>query len=175
MVTSRQSVTDLEPYYGRTVDDSELENLDGLAGAALLSHLGVVGTEKERRTVSDAVRGHALTLGLLGAWLEQVHHGDIHMWKLVKFEKADARTQGGHAFKVMKAYETWLASGGKAGQRQLAVLRVLGLFDRPADPGCCAALRAAGARDPRADRRSGRSGSRRLGSGRERPAEASAR
>src|SRR5262249_17332141 len=49
-------------------------------------------------------------------------------------------TQYGHAFRVLKAYETWLA-GGEEGRRQLAILRLLGLFDRPADPGCLAALR----------------------------------
>ena len=142
VVTSRQSVTDLEANQGRTVTDWELERLDDGAGAALLAHLGVNGTDKERREVSHAVSGHALTLRLLGAWLKKAHHGDIRKWKLVKFEKADARTQGGHAFKVMKAYEDWLASAGEEGQRQLAILRLLGLFDRPADPGCLGALRA---------------------------------
>jgi len=143
VVTSRQSVTDLEPNYGRTAHDWELERLDDEAGAALLAHLGVMGTETERKVVSHAVGGHALTLRLLGAWLKKAHRADIRKWKLVKFEKADASTQGGHAFKVMKAYEDWLASAGEEGRRQLAVLLLLGLFDRPADPGCLRALRAA--------------------------------
>jgi hypothetical protein len=59
----------------------------------------------------------------------------------VKFEKADAATQGGYAFKTIGAYERWLNEGGEDGARQLAVLRLLGLFDRPADAGCMAALR----------------------------------
>jgi hypothetical protein len=143
VVTGRQSVTDLEANYGRTAENWELERLDETAGAALLAHLGVNGTDQERREVSHAVGGHALTLRLLGAWLKKAHHSDIRKWKLVKFEKADARTQGGHAFKVMKAYEDWLASAGEEGRRQLVVLRLLGLFDRPADPGCLRALRGA--------------------------------
>ena len=142
VVTSRQSVTDLEANSERTAEDWELELLDESAGAALLAHLGVNGTDQERREVSHAVRGHALTLRLLGAWLKKAHDGDIRKWKLVKFEKADARTQGGHAFKVMKAYADWLATAGEEGQLQLAILRLLGLFDRPADPGCISALRA---------------------------------
>lgn len=141
LVTSRQTVTDLEPNCGKTVEDWELEKLDEASGATLLKHLGVEGTEKERKEVSHAVGGHALTLRLLGAWLKKAHHGDVRKWKLVKFEKADARTQGGHAFKVMAAYESWLASAGEEGHRQLSVLRLLGLFDRPADPGCLSALR----------------------------------
>jgi hypothetical protein len=143
VVTSRQSVTDLEPSYKKTAEDWALERLDDAAGAALLNHLGVDGSEPERQEVSQAVGGHALTLRLLGAWLKKAHHGDISKWKAVKFEKADGQTQGGHAFKVMAAYETWLASAGATGRRQLAVLRLLGLFDRPADPGCLRALRAA--------------------------------
>ena len=51
-------------------------------------------------------------------------------------QKARARTQGGRAFKVMKAYEDWLESAGEDGRRQFAILRLVGLFDRPADPGC---------------------------------------
>ncbi len=143
VVTSRHSVTDLEANRGKTVVDWELERLDDAAGAALLAHLGVNGTDNERREVSQAVGGHALTLRLLGAWLKKAHHGDIRKWKLVKFEKADERTQGGHAFEVMKAYEDWIASTGDEGQRQLAILRLMGLFDRPADPGCQRALREA--------------------------------
>jgi hypothetical protein len=142
LVTSRQPVTDLEPNCGKTVEVWELEKLDDVSGATLLKHLGVEGTERERKEVSHAVGGHALTLRLLGAWLKKAHHGDVRKWKLVKFEKADAHTQGGHAFKAMAAYESWLASAGEEGHRQLSVLRLLGLFDRPADPGCLRALRA---------------------------------
>jgi tetratricopeptide (TPR) repeat protein len=143
LVTTREPVHDLAPYYGETAEDWPLEHLDEAAGAKLLEHLGVKGTEKERREVSRAVTGHALTLRLLGTWLKKAHGGDVRKWKLVKFDKADAEIQGGHAFKVMGAYETWLAGGGDKGRRRLAVLRLLGLFDRPADPGCLRALREA--------------------------------
>ena len=61
----------------------------------------------------------------------------------MKLEKADAKTQGGHAFKTMAAYQQWLGDGGEEGARQLAVLRLMDLFDRPADAGCLAALRRA--------------------------------
>ena len=48
---------------------------------------------------------------------------------------------------MIAAYETWLATGGQDGQRQLAALRLLGLFDRPASDDCLAALRRAPAID----------------------------
>ena len=55
---------------------------------------------------------------------------------------ADA-TQGGHAFRIMAAYETWFGRAGGPGARELAALRLLGFFDRPAEAGCLAALRQA--------------------------------
>jgi len=41
----------------------------------------------------------------------------------------------------MEAYEKWFLREGAQGRRQLAVLRLLGLFDRPASKGCLEALR----------------------------------
>lgn len=41
----------------------------------------------------------------------------------------------------MAAYDTWLGEGGEEGERQLAVLWLLGLFDHPADAGCLGTLR----------------------------------
>ncbi|MBS0602693.1 MAG: hypothetical protein JSR94_15840, partial [Proteobacteria bacterium] len=46
----------------------------------------------------------------------------------------------GHAFAAIRAYEQWLANGNDRNRRQLAVLRLLGLFDRPATPDCLRAL-----------------------------------
>ncbi|MBN1608967.1 MAG: hypothetical protein JW940_20235 [Polyangiaceae bacterium] len=71
----------------------------------------------------------------------RAHAGDVRRRDRVKLEEADAKVQGGHAFKVMAAYEKWLAGGRARGREQLALLKVLGLFDRPADPGCLRALR----------------------------------
>ena len=41
----------------------------------------------------------------------------------------------------MAAYEKWFQREGEQGARELAALRLLGYFDRPADTGCLAALR----------------------------------
>src|SRR6202030_2540900 len=43
--------------------------------------------------------------------------------------------QGAHARRVMKSYQTWLGEGP-----ELAVLRMLGLFDRPANEKALEAL-----------------------------------
>jgi hypothetical protein len=60
----------------------------------------------------------------------------------VKFEAADQERQGRSAFKVMVAYERWFKGGAPERQRELAVLRLTGLFDRPMAKGCLQALRA---------------------------------
>jgi tetratricopeptide (TPR) repeat protein len=149
VVTTREHVTDLEPFQGTTAPKLNLEYLSDEAGAALLhragaNRAGAVGIKPDDgglRAMSREVGGHALTLRLLGTYLAKAHHGDIRKRDRVKFERADAKTQGGHAFKMMWAYEKWLSESGDDGTRALAALRLLGLFDRPADAGCIAALR----------------------------------
>ena len=149
LVTTRENIENLSPWQDTTAPKWDLEHLSEEAGAQLLFQAGVKRAGKaeinaDDQELKDAARevdGHALTLQLLGRYLAKAHGGDIRRRDRVKFEKADAKVQGGHAFKVMKAYEIWLGKGGEDGARQLALLRLLGLFDRPADVGCITALR----------------------------------
>ena len=132
------------------------------AGVHLLKTLGVNGTAQEFATLVEDVKGHALTLTLLGTYLRDAHGGDIRKRDLVKLEEADEESDHPHhAFHVMDAYVNWLegkpnprSSGRESAQtsspgdqsgltsaateeaarsrRALAILRLLGLFDRPA-------------------------------------------
>ena len=52
--------------------------------------------------------------------------------------------QNGHTFRVIATYERWFESEGR--HVEVAILRLLGLFHRPATPDCLAALCAAPAR-----------------------------
>ncbi len=141
LVTTRKRVADLAPFRDGAAPEWPLGRLSTDAGVEFLKSFGVHGADDELEQLARDVDGHALTLGLLGQYLSRAHGGDVRRRDRVKLEKADLRTRGGHAFKTMAAYETWLAAGGEDGERQLAVLRLLGLFDRPADAGCLAALR----------------------------------
>jgi len=150
IVTTRESVTDLKPFRDTTSPEWLLEHLSEEAGAHLLFETGVKragnaqirADDKELKDAAHEVGGHALTLQLLGRYLAKVHNGDVRKRDLVRFAKADAKVQGGHAFKVMAIYEKWLlGKGSEDALRQLVVLRLLGLFDRPADAGCITALR----------------------------------
>ena len=141
VVTTRERVVDLAPFEGETVRHRPLEDLSTEAGIALLQHLGVKGPRAELEAVVKEVKGHALTLDLLGRFLHAAHGGDVRRRDRVRFEEADAEIQGGHAFRVMAAYERWFAREGETGQRLLAVLRLMGLFDRPATADGLEALR----------------------------------
>jgi hypothetical protein len=122
---------------GGTVHEEELKRLSKEAGVELLRQFGVTGWQKEFETLVEDVKGHALTLNLVGGFLKRAHNGDIRRRDRVKFEKADGKILGGHA---MATYEQSLLSGGEEGRREVAVLRLMGLFDRPADAACLKAL-----------------------------------
>jgi hypothetical protein len=143
VVTTRYSLPDLKAFWQTTAPEVKLLRLSHDAGVHLLKTLGVTGTAQEFATLVEDVKGHALTLTLLGGFLKRAFHGDIRQRDRVKFEKADEKMDGGHAFRTMAAYEQWLLSdGGDEGRREVALLRLMGLFDRPADAGCLTALRS---------------------------------
>jgi SEFIR domain len=143
VVTSRYSIPDLKAYWQTTAPMHELKRLSTDAGVDLLQKLGVKnGSRKDFETLVEDVKGHALTLNLLGGFLKRAFKGDIRQRDRVKFEKADDKIQGGHAFRTMAAYEQWLLTGGEEGHREVAILRLMGLFDRPADARSLEALRS---------------------------------
>ena len=149
VLTTRYSVPDLSclSRYGN-VQEHALLRLPTEAGVALLRALHVRGAAGECAQLVREVQGHALTLTLLGSYLHDAHGGDIRQRDRIAFSEADKEEQGGHAWRVMDAYADWFEHGGAAsnaadrqrGQIALALLRLLGLFDRPADVGCLAAL-----------------------------------
>jgi len=155
LVTTRVPLTDLNDFQRRPGDAwgsvlrVELGNLTDEAGAHLLHHVGanragratIRSDDAELLLASNEVGGHALTLNLLGRFLGRAHYGDIRRRDHVNFEEADRTVQGGTTFRMLAAFEKWFANSADIERRSLAVLRLLGLFDRPADEGCIAALR----------------------------------
>jgi hypothetical protein len=140
VVTTRYTIPDLRAFRQTTAPELKLRRLSKEAGVALLRSLCVKGAQQEFETLAEDVKGHALTLNLLGAYLRDAHAGDIRKRDLVKLEEADAEEQGGHAFRVMDAYVKWFESDGEKGERALAILSLLGLFERPATADCLSAL-----------------------------------
>ena len=120
---------------GSTAVQIDLEMLSDEAGARYLAHLGVKGTTAELRRASHEFGGHALALTLLGTYLSKVHHGDVRKRDLIA-HLTDEKQQGAHARRVLATYETWLND-----KAELDILRLMGLFDRPAERGAIDALR----------------------------------
>ena len=135
MITTRLPVADIAEHERTSAPRRELEQLSSEAGAKLLRALGVKGHEAELRTASDEFSGHCLALTLLGSYLTDAYNGDIRFRKEVSERLAHDVRQGVHARKVMESYQTWFGEGP-----ELSVLRMLGLFDRPADEQTLGAL-----------------------------------
>ena len=128
VITTRIPVADIADHEGTSALRRDLEQLSSDAGAKLLRALGVRGHEEELRSASDEFGGHCLALTLLGSYLTDAYNGDIRCRKEVSEHLAHDVRQGVHARKVMESYQTWFGEGP-----ELSVLRMLGLFDRPAD------------------------------------------
>jgi tetratricopeptide (TPR) repeat protein len=128
VISTRLPVTDIVDHERTSAPRRDLEQLSSEAGAKLLRALGVKGEEAELRSASDEFRGHCLALTLLGSYLTDAYSGEIRCREEVSTHLAHDLRQGAHARKVMESYQNWLGEGP-----ELAILRMLGLFDRPAD------------------------------------------
>jgi serine/threonine protein kinase/predicted ATPase len=135
VITTRTPVADIADQDRSSALRRDLEQLTNDAGAKLLGALGVKGDEADLRTASDEFDGHCLALTLLGGYLTDAYNGDIRRRSEVSARLAHDVRQGFHARKVMESYQTWFGQGP-----ELSVLRMLGLFDRPAEEKALGAL-----------------------------------
>jgi Protein kinase domain/NACHT domain len=135
VITTRTAVADIADHERTSALRRGLEQLSSDAGAKLLRALGVKGREAELRSASEDFGGHCLALTLLGSYLTDAYNGDIRRSGEVSARLAHDLRQGAHARKVMESYQSWLGEGP-----ELAILRMLGLFDRPADERAFGAL-----------------------------------
>jgi predicted ATPase len=135
LITTRTPLADIADHEHTSAPRRNLEQLSSDAGAKLLRALGVKGVEAELRSASDEFSGHCLALTLLGSYLTDAYNGDIRCRKEVSERLAHDVRQGAHARKVMESYQAWLGEGP-----EVSVLRMLGLFDRPADEKALGAL-----------------------------------
>ncbi len=135
VITTRLPIADISDHEHISAPSRELEQLSSDAGAKALRALGVKGDQAELRSASEEFNGHCLALTLLGSYLTDAHNGDIRCRKEVSGHLAHDVRKGVHARRVMESYQTWFGEGP-----ELSVLRMLGLFDRPADDRAVEAL-----------------------------------
>src|SRR5260370_16358432 len=147
LITTRVPLTDLERYEDRgTVAEIDLEHLAPGDGALLLQDL--IGRKTPRRELLDAVTevdGHALAVTLLGNYIRDVHGGNLAARFGIRHLTVDA-TDVGRARRIMASYANWLERNNQAAE--LAILRLIGLFDRPAQPQAIGRLSPASALAP---------------------------
>ena len=137
VITTRLDVDDLKDFSVTTVVNKHLEHLSDEAGMDLLKYIGVKGTDDEIKQAVRDFEGHALALMLLGTYLAIVYKGDVKKRDRIA-ELTKEKKYGGRVRQMMESYEIWLK-----GQPELDILRMMGLFDRPAESGAIEALRAA--------------------------------
>lgn len=136
VLTSRRPLRDLPGLSGPKVQTKALQRLSADAGAQLLRARGVEGTEENLFWASKEFNGHGLALVLLASYLGHVADGDIRECKNIP-KLRNEMPFGGHARRVLQAYDRVL------GPVEIAILRLLGLFDRPASEQEIRALQAA--------------------------------
>lgn len=135
IVTTRLEVADLSGRRG--VERQTLEELSPDMGAGLLRRSGVDGPQAELQRASEELGGHPLALTLLGTYLRDICDRDVYQRRAVPLVDEESEA-GWQAKRILTAYATWFGDGPER-----RVLRLLGLFDRPAAPQEIAALRAA--------------------------------
>jgi tetratricopeptide (TPR) repeat protein len=135
LITSRLAVKDLAAQARDAAPVLALDRLRTADGATFLRDLGVHGSEAELRAAADEQDGHALALMLLGKYLHAVRGGDVTRRHDISMLAAAEVVHSGKLERIMAAYDAWLEP------RPRAVMRLVGLFDRPADDAALAALR----------------------------------
>jgi hypothetical protein len=134
IITTRLAIPELQGYTGALSEP--LTRIAPAPAAELLAALGVDGTHAERLALAEDYEGHALALTLAGRYLAKVHNGDIRCKDLIPRLTEIPVTLGRsrQAGRVMRRYEVMLgeriAAGDTLAKRQLALLHIMGLFDR---------------------------------------------
>jgi tetratricopeptide (TPR) repeat protein len=136
IITTRESVSDLAGF-ATTVLHKDLEQISDVAGRALLRVGGVQGTDAELEQATRYFGNHALAINLLAVYLRDVP--GHHISAAAGIPDLDISEDAGkHPRRLLAALAQRFGYGP-----EVELLRMLGLFDRPADSQSLEALRAA--------------------------------
>ena len=157
VITSRQHLPELENRNEPAVRSRALDSLSPRAGAHLLRHLGCWGAKTDMQKAVEEVQGHALSVTLLGTYIDAVEAGDIarrdHLGlqdivdtpeELAASEQTArlAKRAGAIMAGYITRFEALETSSKGRGEVERMLLSIVGLFDRPADGGAVRALLA---------------------------------
>jgi tetratricopeptide (TPR) repeat protein len=126
LINTREEVADLRRF-PQNVLERNLEQISAQAGRALLRVGGVRGTDRELEEASREFGNHALAVNLLAAYLHEIP--GHHIKEAADIPDLDLPgEQGRQPRRVMAALAQRLGACP-----EVEYLRILGLFDRPAD------------------------------------------
>ena len=132
IISTRLALADLRQSEGegKPCRIIKLKNLSPQAGAQLLKSKDVWGSQEDLEKAAKDFAGHCLALSLLGTYVYQRYDGDIRKRAQEEnlLDDPEKSERGIHAQRVMASYEEWFQ-----GKSELAVLRLLGLFDYPVE------------------------------------------
>jgi tetratricopeptide (TPR) repeat protein len=136
LITTRERVIDLDEF-SETALHKDLEQISDEAGRALLRVGGVQGTDAELEQATRDFGNHAFAVNLLAVYLRDIP--GHHVSQASEIPDLDILVERGkHPRRMLAAFERRFGDGP-----EVELLRMLGLFDRPADSASLAALCAA--------------------------------
>ncbi len=125
VITTRVGVRGLERY-GDAFDQHDLEHISPEAGRSLLRVRGVRGTDAELEHATRDFGCHSLAVRLLASYIHDVPHHPIAA--AAEIPDLDVPVEKGrHPRRVIAAFQRRFGEGA-----EVELLRILGLFDRPA-------------------------------------------
>ncbi|MBV1693957.1 MAG: hypothetical protein KGP27_05800, partial [Hyphomicrobiales bacterium] len=149
VITTRIPIPELKTRTEPAVVRRALNQLSTDAGVTLLRLLKVKADEQDLRETVELLKEHALSLNLLATYSTKRLRGLLPVRKEIQDLIVDENL-GNHSYVMMRRYEILLEDraretrGGPEASlagRELALLYIIGLFDRPAEPDALAALK----------------------------------
>ncbi len=126
VITTREDVWELTQF-DNGVEQPNLDQISKEAGRALLRVGNVQGTDAELEAASEEFGNHALAINLLASFLHDIE--GHHVKNASKIPDLDIlEEKGKHPRRVIEAFEKRFGQGP-----EVQLLRILGLFDRPAE------------------------------------------
>lgn len=123
IITTRRHIADLESFPNCQL--LLLNNLNEESSKKLMVNSGISGDEISFSCVFNKYHGHPLTLSLLCGYVRDYLGGNLDQFVSFDIFKQD-KYENGHASDIMKYYDSILDE-----DTQVALLRLLSLFDRP--------------------------------------------
>jgi tetratricopeptide (TPR) repeat protein len=139
--TSRIGLKSLYNRLDQGYVQTPLDNLTPTSGAQLLIALKIVGTDRELEDASKQYGNHALSLTLAAKYLAKYKERDVKQLDTIPvLSSMKVVDESRHARRILSHYEKTVFPAHTA---EHAILRCIGLFDRPVQPEAMNTLRRA--------------------------------